>query len=101
VDAARLADVVLGDNSGGDPDPAVERPPEPGNAALVGAPECTPPDTESQETTIVVGSGIAPVVQAFVAKLLQQERPAYVTTLLRRLAGDCAAVAVLSIASAI
>jgi hypothetical protein len=100
-EAADLADVVLGDGDGGNREPSVVQPAEPEEAALVEAREGTPPDTESQEPTIVVGSGIAPVVHAFVAELLQQERPAYLTTLIRRLAGDCAAVAVLSIASAI
>jgi hypothetical protein len=88
ADAARLADVVLGDNDGGDREPAVEQPAEPEEAALAEAPESTAPDTEDGETTIVVGASIAPAVNAFIAVLVKQDRPAYLTTFLRRLTGE-------------
>jgi hypothetical protein len=89
-DAARLAGIVLGDNDGGDREPAVEQPAEPEEAAQVGSSEPTSPETESQETTIVVSADIGPAVHAFVAELLKPERSAYLTTFLRRLTGDAA-----------
>jgi hypothetical protein len=92
-DAARLADIVLGDNDSGDREPVVEQPAEPDEAAQVESTTPAPPDTESQETTIVVSADIGSVVHAFVAELLKPERQSYLTTFLRRLTGDAVGAA--------
>ena len=86
-EAARLANIVIGNNDGGDLEPPVEHPAEPEEGVPVEAPRPTSPDTESREKTIVVGANIGPVVNAFVAELSKPERPAYVTTFIGRLTG--------------
>jgi hypothetical protein len=80
-EAARLAEVVLGESG----DEQRELADEPYDLETDGEPA---PVVETQEMTITVTSGIAPLVTAFVAELIKQERPIYLATFLRRLTGE-------------
>ena len=86
-EAARLADVILGDN------PVVgEEPPdendehEPGNDSR----EVSGSASKLQPSTIVVAAEITPLITAFIVELAKPDRPAYLATFLRRIGGELA-----------
>jgi hypothetical protein len=89
-EAARLADVVLGASDGTNHEPPVEEPAEPGIEEPIESPEATPPYVRDHETTMLVAAHMVPLVKAIVIELTKPERPAYLTTFLRRLSGDAA-----------
>ena len=95
-EAAQLADVVLPDGD------AVPEPPPSSEAADMSdetslsredachtnnEPRSDPPDQDAA-VSIQVDPSIAPLVNKFIGELMQQDRPPYLATFLRRLSGE-------------